>query len=104
MVTNSKSGVPCLPSLPVRLLVSLSACPLWLPSHLAYGLTRFPSPSSLLACPPHVLHLSTSALCFTFCLQSGWFADVEKHKQFIVRLKYLTSVVCCVDTNPGWIW
>ena len=23
---------------------------------------------------------------------------------FMVRLKHYTSVVCCLSSNPGWVW
>lgn len=34
----------------------------------------------------------------------GWFTDPEQHRRFVQRLRHMTSVVCCLQTNPGWIW
>lgn len=28
----------------------------------------------------------------------------EEQQTFTRRLKHLTSVVCCLSDNPGWIW
>ena len=28
----------------------------------------------------------------------------EEQDKFTRRLKHLTSVVCCLSDNPGWIW
>lgn len=28
----------------------------------------------------------------------------REHELFMWRLKHYTSVVCCLSTNPGWVW
>ncbi len=35
---------------------------------------------------------------------SGWFADAKEHERFVRRLKHMTSVACCLGSQPGWIW
>jgi hypothetical protein len=39
-----------------------------------------------------------------FFQDGGWFTDREQHKRFVHRLKHMTTVSCCLSTQPGWIW
>jgi hypothetical protein len=34
----------------------------------------------------------------------GWFTDPAVHQHFVQRIRFMTSVICCLNQRPGWMW
>lgn len=54
---------------------------------------------------PQVLEVTNIASMWPqFFEDHGWFVDATRHNRFVNRMRFMTSVMCCLADQPGWIW